>query len=104
MKDKRVPRSGVNGFMNWKSCLNNLIALYSEMTGKLDEDTKLRGVADRPDECATIQRDLNNPEERVARSFMKFKKGKGSILPTHSTYWGMMGCNTAWQKMNCRSW
>lgn len=70
MKDKKVPRSGVNGFMNWKSCLSNLIALYSEMTGKLDEDTKLRGVADRPDECP---------------------------------YWGMMGCNTAWQKMNCRS-
>lgn len=83
MKDKEVLGSGMNGLTNGKSHLSNLIAPYSEMTGKLEEDTKLRRVADRPDECAAIQRDLNNPEERVARSLMKFKKGKGSILPMH---------------------
>ncbi|KAK4820111.1 hypothetical protein QYF61_020343 [Mycteria americana] len=49
MKDKKVIGIGMNRFTKGKSCLSNLIAFYNKMTGKFEEDTKLGGVADRPD-------------------------------------------------------
>jgi len=46
---------------------------------KFTNDTKLR------EESATIQRDLDRPENWVERNFMKFNKGKCQVLH--------LGCN-----------
>ena len=44
------------------------------------DDTNLGGVADTPEGCATIQRDLNRPEKRTDRNVMQFNKGKCKVL------------------------
>lgn len=49
MKDKKVTVSGMNRFTRGKSCLIKPTALYSEITGKSEEDRNLRAGADRPD-------------------------------------------------------
>ncbi|KAK4815937.1 hypothetical protein QYF61_010194 [Mycteria americana] len=43
---------------------------------KFADDTKLGGVADRPEDHAAIQRDLNRLEKWADRNLMKFNKGK----------------------------
>ncbi|KAK4830140.1 hypothetical protein QYF61_008567 [Mycteria americana] len=44
------------------------------------EDTNLRGVADRPEGCVAIQRDLYRLEKWADRKLMKFSKGKCKVL------------------------
>jgi len=46
------------------------------MFNKFVDDTKLRGVSDTPESCATIQRDLERLENWVERILMIFNKGK----------------------------
>jgi len=47
---------------------------------KYADDTKLGGVADRPEGCAAIRRDLDRLEKWPDTNLMKFNKGKYKVL------------------------
>ncbi|GAB0186325.1 mitochondrial enolase superfamily member 1 [Grus japonensis] len=47
---------------------------------KFADDTKLGGVADTPEGCAAIQRDLDKPDSWVERNQMKLNQGKCWVL------------------------
>lgn len=72
---------------------------------KFTDGTKLGGVADIPKGCAAVQRDLNRPKEWTDRNFMKFNKGKRTVLhlggtaPCTSMCW-----KATWQKGAWGSW
>ncbi|GAB0183246.1 mitochondrial enolase superfamily member 1 [Grus japonensis] len=67
------------------------------------DDTKLGGVADTPEGCAAIQRDMDRIEIWVERNLMKFNKGKcrvphlGQNNPKHQYRLGvdLLGSSTA---------
>ena len=43
---------------------------------KFADDTKLGGVADTPEGCATTEQDLDRLENWAERNYMRFNKGK----------------------------
>ncbi|PKU40658.1 poly rna polymerase gld2 isoform x1 [Limosa lapponica baueri] len=74
---------------------NILIDEGTECTlSEFADDTKLRGVADTPQDCAIIQEALDTLESWAERNLMKFNKGKCRVLhlgrnnPTHQNRLG----------------
>ncbi|XP_068278017.1 LOW QUALITY PROTEIN: uncharacterized protein [Nyctibius grandis] len=49
-------------------------------TREFADDTKLGGVADTPEGCAAVQRDLDGLEKWAGRSLVRFNEGKGTVL------------------------
>lgn len=61
--------------------LNNDVGDVTECTlSKLTENKKLGEVADTPQDCVAIQKNLDNLEKWVERNVMKFSKGKCKFL------------------------
>ncbi|KAJ7405101.1 hypothetical protein WISP_141931 [Willisornis vidua] len=107
MDDKKMIRSSQHGFIKEKPCLTNLIAFYNRTTTWIDEgravnivylnfskafnrdrcllskfkdDTKLGGVANIPEVCAVLQKDLDRLEGSTEQECLKLNKGECKVL------------------------
>ena len=75
-----IPQGSIRGPVLFNTFINDLDDGAECTLSKFAEDTKPGGVSDAPEDCATIQRDLNRLEKWSDRNLMKFSKKKCRVL------------------------
>lgn len=74
-----IPQGSILGLVLFNIFINDMDDGAERILSKSADDTKL-GVADTPESCAAVQRDLDRLEKRANRNLVKFIKEKLKAL------------------------